>query len=151
MLISFRIEWCDFLAVQGPLKSLFQQHNSKRTILQWSVLFMIKISHLYMKVTQSCLTLCDPMDYTVLGSLQARIPEWVVGPFSRGASQLRDQTQVSHIAEGFLTSWATREALYMTTLKTIALNIQTFVSKVISLLFNTLSRFIIAFLLRSIF
>ena len=53
MLISFRIEWCDFLAVQGPLKSLFQQHNSKRTILQWSVLFMIKISHLYMKVTQS--------------------------------------------------------------------------------------------------
>ena len=155
ILISFRIEWCDFLAVQGSLKRLFQHHNSKRTILQWLVLFMVKISHLYMKVTQSCLTLCDPVDYTVLGSLQDRILEWVVGPFSRGASQLRDQTQVSHIAEGFLTSWATREALYMTiylymtTLKTIALTIQTFVSKVISLFFNMLSRFVIAFLPKS--
>ena len=39
--------------------------------------------------------------------------------------------------------------LYMTTLKTIALNIQTFVSKVISLLFNMLSRFVIAFLPKS--
>ena len=39
-----------------------------------------------MKVTQSCLTLCDPMDYTVLGILQARIWEWVVFPFSRGSS-----------------------------------------------------------------
>ena len=36
------------------------------------------------KVTQSCLTLCNPMDYTVLGILQARILEWVAFPFSRG-------------------------------------------------------------------
>ena len=35
-----------------------------------------------MKVTQSCLTLCDPMDYTVHGILQARILEWVAFPFS---------------------------------------------------------------------
>ena len=49
------------------------------------------------KVTQSCLTLCDPMDYTVHGILQARILEWVAFPFSRGSSQPRDQTQVSHI------------------------------------------------------
>ena len=35
------------------------------------------------KVTQSCLTLCDPMDYTVHGILQARILEWVAFPFSR--------------------------------------------------------------------
>ena len=34
------------------------------------------------KVAQSCLTLCDPMDYTVLGILQARILEWVAVPFS---------------------------------------------------------------------
>ena len=33
------------------------------------------------KVTQSCLTLCDPMDYTVHGILQARILEWVAFPF----------------------------------------------------------------------
>ena len=36
--------------------------------------------------------------------------EWVAFPFSRGSSQPRDQTQVSHIAGGFFTSWATSEA-----------------------------------------
>ena len=39
------------------------------------------------KGTQSCLTLCDPMDYTVHGILQARILEWVAIPFSKGSSQ----------------------------------------------------------------
>ena len=56
------------------------------------------------KVAQSCLTLCNPMDYTIHGILQARILEWVAFPFSREFSQLRDQTQVSHIAGGFFTS-----------------------------------------------
>jgi len=40
------------------------------------------------------------MDYAVHGVLQARILEWVAFPFSRGSSQPRDQTQVSHIAGG---------------------------------------------------
>ena len=62
------------------------------------------------KVAQSCLTLCDPMDYTVHGILQARILEWVAFPITRGSFQPRDQTQVSHIAGGFFTTWATREA-----------------------------------------
>ena len=61
-----------------------------------------------MKVTQLCLTLCDPMDYTDRGILQARILEWVAFPFSRRSPQLRDQTEVSHIAGGFFTSWATK-------------------------------------------
>ena len=56
------------------------------------------------KVTQLCQTLCDPMDYTIHGILQARILEWVVFPFSRGSSQPKDQTQVSCIAGRFLTS-----------------------------------------------
>ena len=56
------------------------------------------------KVAQLCQILCDPMDYTVHGILQARILEWVAFPFSRGSSQLRDRTQVSHIAGGFFTS-----------------------------------------------
>ena len=47
------------------------------------------------KVAQSCPTLCNTMDYTVHGILQARILEWVAIPFSRGSSQPRDQTQVS--------------------------------------------------------
>ena len=46
----------------------------------------------------------------VHGILQARILEWVAIPFSRGSSQPTDQTQVSQIAGGFFTSWATREA-----------------------------------------
>ena len=59
-----------------------------------------------MKVTQSCLTLCDPMDYTVHGILQARILEWVAFPFSRESSQPRspalrgDLYQLSHKGSG---------------------------------------------------
>ena len=50
------------------------------------------------------------MDCIVHGTLQARILEWVAFPFSRGSSQPRDRTQVSHIAGGIFTNWATREA-----------------------------------------
>ena len=83
-LTSFRIDWFDLLAVQGTLKSLFQHHNSKASILWCSAFFMIQLSH-----------------------------------------------------------------LHMTPGKTIALTIWTFVSKVMSLFFNILSRFVIAFLPRS--
>ena len=83
-LISFRIDWLDFLAVQGTLKSLLQHHSSKASILQHSEFFIVQLSNPYM----------------------------------------------------------TKE-------KTIALTRRTFVGKVISLLFNMLSRFVIAFLPRS--
>ena len=79
-LISFRINWFDFLVVQGTLKSLLQHHSSKASILRSSA-FMVQFSH-----------------------------------------------------------------PYMTTGKTIALTRWTFVGKVKSLHFNTLSRFVIAFL-----
>ena len=55
------------------------------------------------KVTQSCSTLCDCVDCIVHGILQPRILEGVAFPFSRGSSQPRDQTQVSHIAGRFFT------------------------------------------------
>ena len=59
-------------------------------------------------VAQSCPTLCHPMNCSPPGSsvhglLQARILEWVAMPSSRGSSQPRDRTQVSCIADGFLT------------------------------------------------
>ena len=62
-------------------------------------------------VTQWCPTLCDPMDCSPLGSsvhrdFQAKILEWVAIPTSRGSSQPRDRTQVSHSAGGFFTVWA---------------------------------------------
>ena len=56
------------------------------------------------KVTQLRPTLCDPMDYTVHGILQARILEWVALPCSRGSSQLRGQTQVSPLQADSLPS-----------------------------------------------
>ena len=83
-LISFRMDWLDLLAVQGTLRSLFQHHSSKASILQHSAFFTVQLSH-----------------------------------------------------------------PYMTTGKTIALTRQTFVGKVISLLFNMLSRLVIIFLPRS--
>ena len=83
-LISFRIDWFELLAVQGTLKSLFQYHSSKASILWSSAFFMVQLSH-----------------------------------------------------------------PYMTTGKTITLTRQTFVSKVMSLLFSMLSRLVIAFLPRS--
>ena len=83
-LISFRIDWLDFLAVQGTLKSLLQHHSSKASILLRSVFFIVQLSH-----------------------------------------------------------------PYMTTGKTIVLTRQTFVDKVMALLFNMLSRLVITFLPRS--
>ena len=56
------------------------------------------------KEAQSCLTLCDPMDYTVHGILQARILEWVAFPFSRGSSHPGERTQVSCLVGRFFTS-----------------------------------------------
>ena len=78
------MDWLDLLAVQGTLKSLFQHHSSKASILWHSPFFMVQLSH-----------------------------------------------------------------PYKTTGKTIALTIQTFAGKVMSLLFNMLSRLVITFLPRS--
>ena len=64
----------------------------------------------WVKVTQSCPTLCDSMDNTVHGILQASILGWVAFPFSRVSSQPRNWTGVSCIAGRFFTNWATRKA-----------------------------------------
>ena len=62
------------------------------------------------KFDQLCLTLCNPIDYTVHGIFQARILELVAYPFSSGSSRPRNRTGVSCIAGGFFTDWAIREA-----------------------------------------
>ena len=66
-------------------------------------------------LSQSCLTLCDPIDccpraLLSMGILQTRILQWVAISFSRGFSQPRGRTQVSHIAGRFFSSWSAREA-----------------------------------------
>ena len=86
-------DWRD-LAAAGPIQCL--------AVVKWKKV----------EVAQSCPTLCDSMDYTVCGIPQAVILEWVTLPFSKGSSQPRDWTQVSHLAGGFFTSWARRETGY---------------------------------------
>ena len=82
------IDWFDLLADQWTLKRLLQHHSSKASVLQHSAFFMGQLSHPYMTtgktivvvvlVTQSCPTLCDPIDCSLPGFsvheiLQARI------------------------------------------------------------------------------
>ena len=71
------------------------------------------------ELTQSCPTLCNPVDYSPPGSsihgrvLEARVLECVAISFSRGSSWPRDQTKVSRIEGRHFTIWATREASWM--------------------------------------
>ena len=66
-------------------------------------------------VAKSCPTLCDPTDSSLIGSSvhgfsQIRILEWIAISFSRGSSQLRDQTCIFCISRWSLYHWAIREA-----------------------------------------
>ena len=74
------------------LESLQQKPASEKRGHWETTHFEDILQEVKVKVAQSCLTLCDPMDYTVCGILQARILEWVGFPFSRGSSQLRSPT-----------------------------------------------------------
>ena len=96
------------------LFSQFLPRSSSPSCVQKSVFYAGISTEVKVIVAQSCPTLCDPMDYSQPGSsvhgiLQARILEWAAIPFSRGSSQPRHQTQVSHTVGRFFTFWATRE------------------------------------------
>ena len=70
--------------------------------------FYIHLEKVKMLAAQSCLILSDSMDCSPLGAsvhkiLQSRILEWLAILFSRGPSQPRDRTHVSHVAGGFFT------------------------------------------------
>ena len=103
---------CDFekvtsrLTTSSPLPTWFTKW--KRKFSPWLCGLQV------LAAAQLCLTLCDPMDWgppgsSVLGSLQARILEWVVIPFSRGSAWPRDSTWVSCTAGRFFTMSATRK------------------------------------------
>ena len=93
----------DFSEVWANILYLFQDLLSNWNFLplipeRIALMEMTQQNKMKVKITQSCLTLCNPMDYTIYGILQARILEWLTIPFSRGYSQLGDQIQVSCIA-----------------------------------------------------
>ena len=68
------------------------------------IMMMLLIIKMKVKITQSCLTLCNPMGFTAHGILQTRKLDCVAFPFSRGSSQPRNWTQVSCIAGVFFIS-----------------------------------------------
>ena len=115
-LIYFRMDRFDLFAVQGTLKSLFQCHSSKASILQHSAFFIDQLSHQYMttgkpialtaataaKSLQSCPILCDPIDSSPPGSriprtLQARTLEWVAISFSNAWKWKVKVKSLSHV------------------------------------------------------
>ena len=131
-LISFRIEWFDLLAVQETLKSLFQHHNSKASVLcirwtkYWSFSFNISPSNEYSGL------ISFKMDWFDLLAVQGTFKS-LLHYHSSKASILQYSAffmvQLSHPYTA-LTRW-------------------TFVGRATSLLFNMLSRLVIAFLSRS--
>ena len=73
-----------------------------------------KLWQIWSEVAQLCPTLCNPMECSLPGSsfhgfFQAIVLEWIAISFSRGSSQARDRTRVSHIVDRCFTVWATRE------------------------------------------
>ena len=99
----------------NPLQYSCQKNPMDRGAWRATVHWIAKSQTNEVKVAQSCLTLCDPVGYTVHGFLQPRILEWVAFPFSRVSSKPRDWTQVSCIADRFLTVQATKKACAMFT------------------------------------
>ena len=95
ILVNVRITWINML------------DNLKKICVMQLAVGLVFVDYVWKwKSLKLCPTLCP----VVHGILQVRILEWVAFPFFRGSSQPRDQTQVSHIAGGFFTSWGTREA-----------------------------------------
>ena len=89
------------VSAQAPaIQSVFQLSGRRKV---WRLAWKVKVK---MLVTQSCPTLCDPMDCRPPGSsvhviLQARILEWFAISFSRVSSHPRHWTWVCHIASRF--------------------------------------------------
>ena len=91
-------------------------------------IYLIGKSYYEVKWSRSVVTLCDPMDCSLLGSsihgiFQARVLEWVAISFSRGSSRPRNRTQVSCIVDRRFTIWATREVSGVNTVNMVQRNI----------------------------
>ena len=85
------------------IKQFLEHGNYAINVSCWCcIVYLDLIIFVCAKLFQSCLILSDPMDNSLPGSsvhgiLQTRILKWVAMPSSRGSSQPRDQTSVSHV------------------------------------------------------
>ena len=120
IIILFPNEWAQEWEKEYLNKPSFASHGSWRTVWPHGLFCVPRTrGHFWCpkwkKVkSQLCLTLRNPMDCSPPGSsvhgiFQARVLEWVAVSFSRGSSQPRDWTWVSHIIGRCFTIWATRE------------------------------------------
>ena len=98
--------------ISTAYKYLIFERGSTTGQGRWNLLVFI-IENKWKWVSLGCVWLCmipwiiQSRDWIIL---QARILEWIANPLSKGSSQPRDWTQLSHITGRFFTSWATREA-----------------------------------------
>ena len=147
------------IAVQGTLKSLIQHHSSKASVFWHSTIFIVQLSHSwalpgYSDGKESACNARPGFDPWV-----RKIPwrrQGLPTPLFLPREFLGQRSLVGYTSRGSKGSDTTEQLSpspsphpYMTTGKTIALTIWTFAGKVISLLFNTVSRFVIAFLPKS--
>ena len=113
MHICFR--WSDHTVQEVGVSRTCVGAKGVDALYWWEEEDMIRWKRKKSEATQSCLTLCDPMDCSLPGSsvhgiFNARVLEWVAIYFSRGSSRPRDWIPVSCIAGRRFIVWATREA-----------------------------------------
>ena len=143
------MNWLDLLAVQVTLKSLLQHHSSKASILRCSAFFIVQLSHPYITTGKTIALIRRTFVDKVMSLLFNMLSRLVITFLLRskrlqGAlkSVLQHHSLKTSVLQRLTFFTVQFPHLYMTTGKTIALTRQTFVSKVMSLLFNVLSRFV---------
>ena len=82
-LISFRIDWFDFLEIQGTLKSLLQHHSSKASILWCSASFMVQLSHSFITTGKTIALTIWNFVGKVMSLFLNMLPKYVVAFFPR--------------------------------------------------------------------
>ena len=82
-LISFRVDWFDFLAVQENLKSLFQHHSSKPSIVHHSAFFIVQLSHPYTTLEKNTALTRQTFVSRVTSLLLNMLPRLVMAFLSR--------------------------------------------------------------------
>ena len=94
-LISFRMDWLDFLIVQETIKSLLQHHSSKASILQHWVFLIVQLSHLYKTAGKTIALLRQTFDGKVMSLLYNMLSRLVIAFLPRGKCLLISWLQSS--------------------------------------------------------